>query len=1273
MTNYSGTLEMEKTSVLICSSPSGDKYSHAKKWKIPCVTSSWVLESIERGYCLPTDQYRVDRIKTKSSTPTKIDQTRAELSEVSMCSTILNPDETMAARSIEDTINSTAAIGGDAGALAAVIKGKTTSDWLAELDLTRVKKAGAFLDGCRIYLSGNRQLNRQSQFSINYFDQSQFSLYLSGFTDPEQVQLARVLKFGGGVRLTQLVESVSHVVHSIDKPDLAPEVTRVLTQIPDLTPHMVSVQWLVESMRLGRPAAETEYPFPLVHDDHSRLQPPTTPLQQNTCAPAGQTTPAETTTQFEKRLMAQYGSRDKPDTNTLGLTATEDLSSIAPFMAGLKVNLAGFDEETMQDYTDWIGEAGGEIPYTDYDGPLDYFITPPDSKIRPKHECHNIVNGYWLDDCLDDGSLLPVSWHHQVVRDYGREGPCSGVVTCLSGYAGRERMFINTLVNQLGGTAQELFAKKENKSKNTAASTHLILQEAEGQKYQAAVKWQLPAVTVHWLLACLRDETHVSEQQFLVGESRAVTPGRPDPSPEVKNEDANTGNNDDQTVIKDITIVEADLNDDNQDVTMKEDDDDYGDKTMEEVTFNSKEKQGMDISPSAAAALTPAARLKQSAVTTPGPAAVDTPTLERLRPKPIDVSNITVTPQRYPESQPSPSSQRYHSNTGVDRDQDMPTPDTPYGAHWSRDPSPRTRKYYKKVLEKLPRPELTEIEVNQMQRFRNQDSLEMIRNKNSKNAVVKELYDQVTNHEKVKADHEKFLDQLESKGVPVVSRDKRSFEEIMEEKYQKMGMSWKNIGDHVSKKARLELDSSVRNQDDQGVSKVLDGVVLVVSKKLQSEAAELHQVVQSLGGTISWTLTSDATHFVFFGRQNDLTKDYRKAKELKCHVVAPDWVFMCRDAGERISESTFPHTYKPKMKLDITHDSSNMITPRLVNKTKISAKPRLLPTSDEKPAVVDETRAPSSDEKEPRVDDTRLDDTAAPDSLDTMKVAEAVSNQMQEINDLLHSATTTPASVKTDQRRAAPRVSLNLLDDNYTNSPTQDKKPVLDLVSDVKPESDSQIGWRDENDEVEHKKITEEFKQLETESLGELKAMGDMPEQRNKDSTRMESSMGGSFNVNNLTEMEMEARRKHEAGVAKVFLVSCWSDKDPNVFEACNKLGRACLSTSSNYDKSVTHMLATKVSRSEKMLASVAAGKWILHPSYVRDSVKAGHWLEEDKYEWGDARNQFIQDKNSQEWKIAAAARKWRMDEGQCLEGCKFILHMPVQKIGAFSRSVKHS
>ena len=47
-------------------------------------------------------------------------------------------------------------------------------------------KAGSFLDGCKVYLSG--------------------------FSDPEKVQLTRVLKYSGGVRLTRLVESVTHCV-----------------------------------------------------------------------------------------------------------------------------------------------------------------------------------------------------------------------------------------------------------------------------------------------------------------------------------------------------------------------------------------------------------------------------------------------------------------------------------------------------------------------------------------------------------------------------------------------------------------------------------------------------------------------------------------------------------------------------------------------------------------------------------------------------------------------------------------------------------------------------------------------------------------------------------------------------------------------------------------------------------------------------------------------------------------------------------------------------
>ena len=38
--------------------------------------------------------------------------------------------------------------------LTAEMRGKTTADWLAELELNKVKKAGTFLDGCKIFLSG---------------------------------------------------------------------------------------------------------------------------------------------------------------------------------------------------------------------------------------------------------------------------------------------------------------------------------------------------------------------------------------------------------------------------------------------------------------------------------------------------------------------------------------------------------------------------------------------------------------------------------------------------------------------------------------------------------------------------------------------------------------------------------------------------------------------------------------------------------------------------------------------------------------------------------------------------------------------------------------------------------------------------------------------------------------------------------------------------------------------------------------------------------------
>ena len=51
------------------------------------------------------------------------------------------------------------------------------------------------------------------------------------------------------MRLTQLNESVSHVVHSVDTCHVSPDTACILASLPAPSPNIVIVQWLVESMR----------------------------------------------------------------------------------------------------------------------------------------------------------------------------------------------------------------------------------------------------------------------------------------------------------------------------------------------------------------------------------------------------------------------------------------------------------------------------------------------------------------------------------------------------------------------------------------------------------------------------------------------------------------------------------------------------------------------------------------------------------------------------------------------------------------------------------------------------------------------------------------------------------------------------------------------------------------------------------------------------------------------------------------------------------------
>ena len=108
-----------------------------------------------------------------------------------------------------------------------------------------------------------------------------------------------------------------------------------------------------------------------------------------------------------------------------------------------------------QDLTDWIREAGGNVVHSAFSGVLDFLIVPVLWSGRAKQLHHQLVNKHWIEDCLDAGELLPVSYQHVPLSGV-REGerPLAGVVSCLSGYITRERQFLNSLVEHLGGVTQ---------------------------------------------------------------------------------------------------------------------------------------------------------------------------------------------------------------------------------------------------------------------------------------------------------------------------------------------------------------------------------------------------------------------------------------------------------------------------------------------------------------------------------------------------------------------------------------------------------------------------------------------------------------------------------------------------------------------------------------------------------------------------------------------------------------------------------------------------
>ena len=89
------------------------------------------------------------------------------------------------------------------------------------------------------------------------------------------------------------------------------------------------------------------------------------------------------------------------------------------------------------------------------------------------------------------------------------------LIHVCSGYTGTERDVLQHIAVVLGAVCQEYLVRKANAKKQLQANTHLIVNSNSGSKYEAAKKWNLPALSKRCSAVDTLNKTHMPIHLFL--------------------------------------------------------------------------------------------------------------------------------------------------------------------------------------------------------------------------------------------------------------------------------------------------------------------------------------------------------------------------------------------------------------------------------------------------------------------------------------------------------------------------------------------------------------------------------------------------------------------------------------------------------------------------------------------------------------------------------------------------------------------------------------
>uniref|UniRef100_A0AAY4C5I6 BRCT domain-containing protein n=1 Tax=Denticeps clupeoides TaxID=299321 RepID=A0AAY4C5I6_9TELE len=385
----------------------------------------------------------------------------------------------------------------------------------------------------------------------------------------------------------------------------------------------------------------------------------------------------------------------------------------------------------------------------------------------------------------------------------------------------------------------------------------------------------------------------------------------------------------------------------------------------------------------------------------------------------------------------------------------------------------------------------------------------------------------------------------------------------------------------------------------------LSGVVICVSKRLVRKQGELHSIAAMLGADYRLSCDDSVTHYIFEGKAGDNSKELKAVKERGLHVVSEHWLLMCAEEQKHVAESLFPFTFNPKMSLTLSQ------IPNSTQKTS--------------PPIIQQKTFTEEDQ-----------------------MRESLQRQMQEIMSATKVTSGRGGFGGTDSHPHTPSSLGRPV--RITRGSSREARRLSRHVSaemNTEPSQSEQIVWDDPTAREERAKLADLQWPGSPSQYSDPLAAFAVPEQSQpvKDSmTDSELVEMGKIRLNILTHrLPFSFHQSELVRKTPRFQLSSLSQQERiDYSHLIEELGGVVLEKQC-FDPSCSHIIVGHPLRNEKYLAAMAAGKWILHRSYLEACRAEGCFIQEHEYEWGNCSIlDALPSITSQQKKLALSAKRWR-------------------------------